>query len=105
MRDRAGVGAAIEPYSSEWWHRCSPQDLRDIVNRGFAGGDVFTAATAELARRSDEARKFAESEAAAMAAFQRRSLLKRRVLLVLLGLCLVATFFAVTIIVMRPGAP
>jgi hypothetical protein len=93
----------LEPYSSEWWRGRSPEELRDIVSRGFAGGDVFTAATAELARRSDEARRFAEHEAAAMANFRRRSLLKRRVLLVLLGLSLLATFFFVMIIMTRSG--
>ena len=43
-----------EPYSVAWWESRTPEDLRDIINRGFAGGPMFKAANAEIERRARE---------------------------------------------------
>jgi len=41
-----------EIYSVAWWHSRTPDELRDIIDRGFAGGDTFGAALAESERRA-----------------------------------------------------
>ena len=51
------AGDARELYSAAWWQRQSPDQLRDIINRGFAGGQVFRDAVAEAERRAREETK------------------------------------------------
>lgn len=48
---------AVEPYSVAWWESRTAEELRDIINRGFAGGQAFQAAVAEAERRSREETK------------------------------------------------
>jgi hypothetical protein len=91
-------------FSADWWHNRTPEELRDIINRGFAVGDLFPAATAELARRAEEARRAAEREAAALSDLERRKTWKRRVLFLLASLSLIATFFTLAVIAMHIGA-
>lgn len=43
-----------EPYSVGWWESRTPTELRDIINRGFAGGPEFPGAIAEIERRARE---------------------------------------------------
>ena len=43
--------APVEPYSVAWWESRTAEELRDIINRGFAGGEIFKAANAEIERR------------------------------------------------------
>jgi hypothetical protein len=95
MRERVDTGG----YPPEWWRNRTSEELRDIINLGFAGGDLFSGAAAEAARRSDEARRLADQEAAQLSQLQRRRTLKRRILLVLLGLSLIATSFTVILAV------
>ena len=91
-------------FSADWWHSRTPEELRDIINRGFAVGDLLPAATAELARRADEKRRAEEREAAALFELKRRKTWKRRVLFVLASLSLIATFFTLAVIAMHIGA-
>jgi hypothetical protein len=90
--------------SADWWRSRTPEELRDIINRGFAVGDLFPAATAELARRAEEKRQAAEREAAALSELQRRKIWKRRVIFLLASLSLIATFFTLAVIAMHIGA-
>src|SRR5215204_3724524 len=43
-----------EPYSVDWWESRTATELRDIINRGFAGGPEFPGAVAEIERRARE---------------------------------------------------
>lgn len=74
-----------------------------MINRGFAGGDLFTGATAEAERRSVEARKLADEEAVAVSLRERRNKRKMLVLQILVGLSLVATIFTVGVVMMHLG--
>ncbi len=76
----AAPGASIanaerEPYSAAWWHDRTAEELRDIIKRGFAGGDAFQGAVAETERRAREATKRLR-EAAAVEAERRKKLKK-----------------------------
>jgi hypothetical protein len=54
-----------EPYSVAWWETRTAEDLRDIVNRGFASGQAFRGAIAETERRArQETRRLREVAAA-----------------------------------------
>lgn len=54
-----------EPYSVAWWESRTPEQLRDIINRGFAGGPEFKGAVAEVERRArEETRRLRELAAA-----------------------------------------
>jgi hypothetical protein len=89
--------------SADWWKSRSADELRDMINRGFAGGDLFTGATAEAARRSEEVRKVADEQAAAVSRQKRRTRRKLLVLRILVGLSLIATLFTTAVVVMRLG--
>ena len=99
VADRA-TGTA---FSADWWKSRSADELRDMINRGFAGGDLFSGATAEAARRSGEARLLADEEAAALSRRQRRKKRNMLVLQVLVGLSLIATLFTTAVVVMHLG--
>ena len=60
-------GDAREPYSVVWWGSRTAEELRDIINRGFAGGQQFRAAVAEAERRASEETKRLRTVAAAEA--------------------------------------
>ena len=48
--------AAREPYSAEWWAARTPNELRDIIKRGFGLGQVaYDGAVLETERRAREA--------------------------------------------------
>ena len=65
---------SIEPYSVAWWESRTAEDLRDIINRGFAGGQVFKAANAEIERRArEETRRLREQATAAALARRKRN--------------------------------
>jgi hypothetical protein len=98
IRELTG-SADNEAYSPAWWRNRTSEELRDIINRGFAGGDLFAGAAAESARRSNEARRLAEQEAAELSQARRRRVFTRRILLFLVGLSLVATLFTVIVAV------
>ena len=51
---------SVEIYSLTWWQSRSSEELRDIINRGFAGGDAFGGALAESERRVREAARLKE---------------------------------------------
>jgi hypothetical protein len=64
---------SVEPYSVAWWESRTAEDLRDIINRGFAGGPVFKAANAEIERRARaETRRLREQAATEALARQNR---------------------------------
>ena len=65
---------SIEPYSVAWWESRTAEDLRDIINRGFAGGQVFKAANAEIERRArEETRRLREQATASALARRKRN--------------------------------
>lgn len=64
---------------------------------------MFAGAAAEAARRSDEARHVAEAEAVRVSTLQRRSIRKRRILLLLVGASLIATFLTVVVVFTQVG--
>lgn len=88
-------------FSEDWWKSRTADELRDMINRGFAGGDLFTGASAEAARRSGEARKLADEEAAAVSRMERRAKRKMLVLQILVGLSLAATLLTTIVIFMH----
>lgn len=45
---------SAEPYSAEWWQQRTAEELRDIIKRGFAGGEAFQGAVSETERRARE---------------------------------------------------
>jgi hypothetical protein len=51
----AAPGAALEPYSAEWWQARTPNELRDIIKRGFGLGQAYDGAVLETERRAREA--------------------------------------------------
>ncbi len=97
----AGGDFAHAAHSDDWLRSRTSDELRDLINRGFAGGDLFIAATAEAERRSGEARKLAEMQAAVTS--REQTLNRRRFLLlrILVGLSLLATIFATAVVIAR----
>ena len=79
----AGTGTTVpdEPagqYTAAWWQGRTAEELRDIIKRGFAGGEAFHAAVSETERRArEETRRL--RDLAALAAERNR---KRKRLLV-----------------------
>lgn len=72
------AGELPDPYSVAWWESRTAEELRDIINRGFAGGPQFRGAVAEAERRArDETRRL--REIAAMEAIRQK---KRRMIVV-----------------------
>ena len=66
------AGESREQYSAAWWQRQSAEQLRDIINRGFAGGSVFRDAVAEAERRASEETRRLRAVAAAAAASRKK---------------------------------
>ena len=65
---------SLEPYSVAWWQSRTAEQLRDIINRGFAGGQEFPAAVAEIERRArEETRRLREQNAAEALRRRRRN--------------------------------
>ena len=62
-------------YSAAWWERRTAEELRDIINRGFCGGDVFSSAVAETERRARDATKRLREAAARDARYRKRRLM------------------------------
>ena len=60
---------------SLWWESRSGDDLKEILQRGFLGGEMFEAANREMRRRIAALDK-AEEEARAASAAHRTSVLK-----------------------------
>lgn len=50
-RSRA-IDDANQPHSAAWWEQRTAEELRDIIKRGFAGGQAFRSAVAEAERRA-----------------------------------------------------
>ena len=63
---------SVEPYSVAWWESRTAEELRDIINRGFAGGEIFKAANAEIERRAREETRRLRDLAAAEAVARRK---------------------------------
>jgi hypothetical protein len=61
------AGDAREPNSFASWECRTAEELRDIINRGFAGGQQFREAVAEAERRASEETKRLRAVAAAEA--------------------------------------
>ena len=61
-----------EQFSAAWWEMRTAEELRDVIKRGFAGGDAFQGAVAETERRAREATSRLRQEAAAQAAVRKR---------------------------------
>jgi hypothetical protein len=49
------LGDPRETFTVAWWQNRSAEELKDIIKRGFAGGDAFKGAVAEAERRGREA--------------------------------------------------
>ena len=49
---KSGPDGPDVPYSAAWWERLTAEELRDIINRGFSGGQVFQDAVSEAERRA-----------------------------------------------------
>lgn len=63
-----------EPFSVAWWESRTAEQLRDIINRGFAGGPEFAGAVAEVERRARaETRRLRELAAAEALSRRKRS--------------------------------
>jgi hypothetical protein len=67
----AANDAPRETFSAEWWQNRTAEELRDIIKRGFAGGEAFQGAVAEAERRGREATQRLR-EAAAIDAERRK---------------------------------
>lgn len=77
----APASSAAEPLSAEWWSQRTAEELRDIIKRGFSGGDAFEGAVAEAERRAREATKRMREAAAVEAqARRKRTIIFRSVL-------------------------
>jgi hypothetical protein len=74
----SGPDEAAEPYSAAWWQRRTAEELRDIIKRGFSGGQAFHGAVSETERRArEETRRL--RDVAAVEAERRRK--RRRVII------------------------
>jgi hypothetical protein len=69
---KAAESQSAEPYSVAWWESRTAEELRDIINRGFAGGQVFKAANAEIERRAREETRRLRDQATAEALARRK---------------------------------
>lgn len=68
----ADVGDPHEPNSAAWWQHRTAEELRDIINRGFSGGQVFQDAVAEAERRARDETKRLRAIAASEALRRRK---------------------------------
>lgn len=65
---------ANKPQSVAWWQKRTAEELRDIIKRGFAGGQAFQTAVAEAERRArEETRRLREIAAVEAARRSRRN--------------------------------
>jgi hypothetical protein len=69
----SGAIDSNEAYSAAWWEARTAEELRDIINRGFAGGETFQGAVSEIERRARETTRRLR-EAAAEAKSRRKRL-------------------------------
>jgi len=71
------AGDARELSAVAWWGSRTAEELRDIINRGFAGGQQFRDAVVEAERRaSEETRRLrAIAAAEALRRIKRRKIL------------------------------
>ena len=83
------VGASREHLSAAWWEARSAEELRDIIKRGFAGGEAFQGAVAEAERRAGEVTRRLREEAAGKAA-ARRKLFKAAAIVTLVTVATIA---------------
>jgi hypothetical protein len=51
-RRKKAPADASEPFSAAWWERRTAEELRDIIKRGFSGGEAFQGAVTETERRA-----------------------------------------------------
>ena len=84
------------PYSEAWWERVSAEELHQLVERGFAGGDLFYAAVAETKRREEKVAELGRFEAAAEAEARRHK--KRLGVIGLIGAAIVVLIVSATIV-------
>lgn len=103
LHETVGGEVAGTAYPEEWWRSRSSDELREFINRGFAGGELFAGATAEAARRSDEAERAAQKDAAVATERRRSEGRKLLVLRILVGISLLATLFTMVVVVMHLG--
>jgi hypothetical protein len=103
LHEAAGGDLAARAVPEDWWRSRTAEELREFINRGFAGGDLFTGATAEAARRFDEAQRTAKEQAAATSRQRRWKSRKILILRIAVGLSLVATLFATVIVISHLG--
>ena len=61
---------AAEPFSPNWWHGRSSEELRALLDRGF-GSAAFEGATAEMERRAREDLRDEDRAAQATAAHKK----------------------------------
>ena len=69
---RTSANDAQETFSAAWWEARTAEELRDIINRGFAGGGTFHGAVAETERRAREATRRLRDAAVASASRRKR---------------------------------
>ena len=69
-----GANDVNEQFTAAWWERRSAEELRDIIKRGFAGGDAFQGAVAEAERRARDATRRLREEAGAAALIRNKRL-------------------------------
>lgn len=103
LHEAAGSEVAGRAYPDDWWQSRSSDELREFINRGFAGGDLFAGATAEAARRSSEAQRAAQEDAAVASVRLRRKTRKLLLLRALVLISLLATLFTLVVVVMHLG--
>ena len=62
-----------EQFSVAWWQNRTAEELRDIIKRGFAGGDAFQGAVVETERRArDETQRLRQLAAVEAAKRKKR---------------------------------
>jgi len=100
LEESLAVGAAKtdsdshEPYSVDWWESRTATQLRDIINRGFAGGPEFPGAVAEIERRArEETRRLRELAAAEALNRTRRKKVVRGIAAAALPIAALLTFW------------
>lgn len=74
LAEAVRADATPEPYSVAWWESLTPEQLRDIIRRGFSSGETFQAAVAETERRARQETKRLRELAAAESLARRKRL-------------------------------